>query len=247
MQTSGPLAGVREVVSLQLVCGFPARFMCVLQWVVAVSLAWRVRSLSVFVSWWRAWCWLVVSSGEVLSEFFSVGSGGNFPKPFAVLLNGALVVLVEVLPGPVCFCSAACCSVLSVGLSCLVVGLCILVKVLPMIALCRFWRRFFLGVLCVHFGPPLCCPYGSKCAVWLGCVLERFSQDGSWHFWWRFSPKLLRVVLCSWPCVWLLRWPAFLISRFQVSRLCRWDFVCLHGSDGLLCFPVPSVLSHMMV
>ncbi|MQL73513.1 hypothetical protein Taro_005850, partial [Colocasia esculenta] len=29
------------------------------------------------------------------------------------------------------------------------------------------------------------------CAVWLGCVLVRFSQDGSWRFWWRFSPKLL--------------------------------------------------------
>ncbi|MQM20306.1 hypothetical protein Taro_053323 [Colocasia esculenta] len=69
-------------------------------------------------------------------------------------------------------------------------GLCILVKVLPRIALCRFWRRFFPGVLRVRFGPPLCCPCGSKCAVWLGCVLVRFSQDGSWRFWWRFSPML---------------------------------------------------------
>ncbi|MQM19023.1 hypothetical protein Taro_052022, partial [Colocasia esculenta] len=94
-----------------------------------------------------------------------------------------------------CFCSSACCSVLSDSLCCLVVGLCILVKVLPRIALCYFWWRFFPGVLCVCFGPPLCCPCGSKCAIWLGCILVRFSQDGSWHFRWRFSPKLPDVVL----------------------------------------------------
>ncbi|MQL90506.1 hypothetical protein Taro_023088, partial [Colocasia esculenta] len=28
------------------------------------------------------------------------------------------------------------------------------------------------------------------CIVWLGCILVRFSQDVSWRFWWRFSPKL---------------------------------------------------------
>ncbi|MQM23652.1 hypothetical protein Taro_056719, partial [Colocasia esculenta] len=50
-----------------------------------------------------AWSWLVVSSGEVLPEFFSVGSGR---KPFVVVLNDALVVLVEVLPGPACVASA---------------------------------------------------------------------------------------------------------------------------------------------
>ncbi|MQL91722.1 hypothetical protein Taro_024339, partial [Colocasia esculenta] len=36
-----------------------------------------------------AWRWLVVSSGEVLPEFFSVGSGG---KLFAVVLNGVFVI-----------------------------------------------------------------------------------------------------------------------------------------------------------
>ncbi|MQM17607.1 hypothetical protein Taro_050580 [Colocasia esculenta] len=94
-----------------------------------------------------------------------------------------------------CSCSSTCCSVLSVSLCCLVVGLCILVKVLPKIALYRFWWRFFPGVLCVCFWPPLCWTCGSKYAVWFGCVLARFSQDGSWRFWWRFSPKLLCVVL----------------------------------------------------
>ncbi|MQM11606.1 hypothetical protein Taro_044511 [Colocasia esculenta] len=128
--------------------------------------------------------------------------------------------------------------------------LCILVKVLPRIALCRFWRRFFPGVLCVCFGPPLCCPCGLRCSVGLGCILVRFSQDGSWRFLWRFSPKLLRVVLmscrclpvglsvlqstwalsveglCPWPCVWLPRWPACLVSHFQVSWP-RWRDLCV--------------------
>ncbi|MQL99598.1 hypothetical protein Taro_032317 [Colocasia esculenta] len=53
-----------------------------------------------------ALCRLVVNSSEVLPEFFSVGSGGGE--------NGTLVVLVEVLPEPVCVASAICC-VLSVG------------------------------------------------------------------------------------------------------------------------------------
>ncbi|MQL95356.1 hypothetical protein Taro_028028 [Colocasia esculenta] len=91
------------------------------------------------------------------------------------------------------FCSSAYCGILFKILCRWVVGLCILVKVLPKIALYRFWQRFFPGVLCVYFGPPLCCSCGSKCAVWLGCVLVRFSQDGSWRFRGRFSPKL--------PCV----------------------------------------------
>ncbi|MQM15452.1 hypothetical protein Taro_048397 [Colocasia esculenta] len=106
--------------------------------------------------------------------------------------NGALVVLVEVLLGPACFASA----VLLTAVSFLMVrvvwsfGSCILVKVLPRIALCRFWRRFFPGVLCVRFGPPLCCPCDSKCAVWLGRVLVRFSQDSSWHFLVEVLPKI---------------------------------------------------------
>ncbi|MQM09004.1 hypothetical protein Taro_041863 [Colocasia esculenta] len=35
-------------------------------------------------------------------------------------------------------------------------------QVLPR-TLCHFWWRFFPGVLCVRFGPPLCCPCSSKC------------------------------------------------------------------------------------
>ncbi|MQL96195.1 hypothetical protein Taro_028867, partial [Colocasia esculenta] len=36
--------------------------------------------------------------------------------------------------------------------------LCMLVKVLPRIALCRFWWRFFPGVLCVCFGATVVLP-----------------------------------------------------------------------------------------
>ncbi|MQM14013.1 hypothetical protein Taro_046941 [Colocasia esculenta] len=141
-------------------------------------------------------------------------------------------------------------------------GLCILVKVLPRIALCRFWWRFFLGVLRVCFGPPLCCSYDSKCAVWLCRILVRFSQDGSWCFLVEVLPKAVSCcfgcrcslslcgdelslfpvglyllqsawalsvkVLSPWPCVWLPRWPACLVVRFQVSRPRWWD----------LCVPV---------
>ncbi|MQM09907.1 hypothetical protein Taro_042790 [Colocasia esculenta] len=115
--------------------------------------------------------------------------------------SGALVVLVEVLPGPACVVSA----VLLAAVFSLMVrvvwsfGLCNLVKVLPRIAL-----------------------------VASGGGSPRTALSA---FWWRFSPRLLRVVLvvsawgfsvkvlCAWPCVWLLRWPACLVDHFQVSRL----------------------------
>ncbi|MQM09400.1 hypothetical protein Taro_042269 [Colocasia esculenta] len=166
--------------------------------------------------------------------------------------SGALVVLVEILPGPACVASA----VLLVAVFSLMVrvvwsfGLCILVKVLPRIALRRFWWRFFPGVLRVCFGPPLRCSCGSKCAVWLGCVLVRFSQDSSWHFLVEVLPKsawaLSVKVLCPWPCVWLPRWPACLVSRFQVSRLRWWD--CVSPWLGWFAsFFVPHVLLQIVV
>ncbi|MQL77267.1 hypothetical protein Taro_009673, partial [Colocasia esculenta] len=100
-------------------------------------------------------------------------------------------------------------------------GLCILMKVLPRIALCRFWWRFFPGVLRVCFGPPLCCPCGSKCAVWLGCVPERFSQNSSWHFWWRFSLKLPCTL-----CVPVARVVCFVLAPGVLSQMVvsvSWD------------------------
>ncbi|MQL93062.1 hypothetical protein Taro_025697 [Colocasia esculenta] len=105
--------------------------------------------------------------------------------------SGALVVLVEVLPGPAFVASAVVLTAVSFLMVCVIwsFGLCILVKVLPRISLCRFWWRFFPGVLRVCFGPLLCCPCDSKCAVWLGRVLVRFSQDGSWRFLVEVLPK----------------------------------------------------------
>ncbi|MQM12595.1 hypothetical protein Taro_045514 [Colocasia esculenta] len=97
--------------------------------------------------------------------------------------------------GLCCFCSSAGCSILS-DVSCSLViwvvhsgegssqdhPLSLLVEVLPRSALRSLRATVVL-------------PCGSKCVVWLGCVLVRISQDGSWRFWWRFSPRLLRVVL----------------------------------------------------
>ncbi|MQM05788.1 hypothetical protein Taro_038602 [Colocasia esculenta] len=105
------------------------------------------------------------------------GSGGGSPRT-----------------GLCCFCSSACCGVLSNGPCRWVVHpgegssqdrpLSLLVEVLPRSALCLFRAT-------------VCCPCGLKCVVWLSCVLVRFSQDGSWRFWWRFSPKLFRAVWLS--------------------------------------------------
>ncbi|MQL96371.1 hypothetical protein Taro_029043 [Colocasia esculenta] len=75
--------------------------------------------------------------------------------------NGALVVLVEVLPGPACVASA----VLLAAVFSLMVrvvwsfGLCVLVKVLPRISPYRFWWRFFPGVLGVCLGYRYVAPF----------------------------------------------------------------------------------------
>ncbi|MQM07216.1 hypothetical protein Taro_040050 [Colocasia esculenta] len=100
---------------------------------------------------------------RVLPEFFSVGSGGSE--------SDALVVLVEVLPGPACVASTVLLAAVFSLMARVVrlVGSCILVKVLPRIALCRFWWRFFLGVL----------------------------HDSSWRFWWSQGVVPLAVRLAA--------------------------------------------------
>ncbi|MQM10244.1 hypothetical protein Taro_043141, partial [Colocasia esculenta] len=249
MRTSGPLAVVREVGSLQLVSeresieickevhGFPARFVCMLQWVavVAESLAWRVRSLGVFVSWWHswrwtrwqwsfpcsvcrvaslverydtclwllsAWCWLVVSSSEVLSESFSVGSGGSEGLRCAVGLAG---MFWRIFPER-CFGGSGGGSSQDRPLS-------FLVEVLLRSALCSFRATVVLPLwfeVCrlvgLHSGDVL---PGRLLAL----LVEAFPVK----------------VWCPWLCVWLLRWPGCLIVCFRVSRLRLWDFVCPHG------------------
>ncbi|MQL71953.1 hypothetical protein Taro_004308 [Colocasia esculenta] len=123
-----------------------------------------------------ALCWLVVSSGEVLLEFFSVGFDGSFPEPF-------VVVLVRVSPRTVpCSFSQNC-------------ALVVLVEVLS-------------GLACVVSALLLAAVFSLKCAVWLGCVLVRFSQDVSWSFWWsqgvvplavRLAAALASLSRCSFP------------------------------------------------
>ncbi|MQL77734.1 hypothetical protein Taro_010158 [Colocasia esculenta] len=75
-------------------------------------------------------------------------------------------------------------------------ALMVLVEVLPRIALCRFWWRFFPGVLWVRFRPPLCCSCGSKRAVLLGCVLlvSSFVSKFSRPCWWTLCVPVARVV-----------------------------------------------------
>ncbi|MQL69157.1 hypothetical protein Taro_001453 [Colocasia esculenta] len=153
-----------------------------------------------------ALCWLVVNSGELLPEFFSVGSCGSKVFPEQCLGGsggGSPRTCLRY------FCSSARCSVFSDGPCCWPFRLCVLVK------------RFFPGVLSVHFRLPLCCPCGLKCVVWLGYVLVRFSQDGSWRFWWRFSTEL--------PCV-VLVVAALSLSVGMSCRCCRLDCLC----DSLL-------------
>ncbi|MQL72955.1 hypothetical protein Taro_005283 [Colocasia esculenta] len=110
----------------------------------------------------RAWCPGFVehawSKEEVFFPTRRALRGSGFSQ------SGALVVLVEVLPGPACVASAVLLAAVFSLMVCVLWswGLCILVKVLPRIALCCFWRRFFPGVLCVHFGPLLSCPCDSN-------------------------------------------------------------------------------------
>ncbi|MQM01948.1 hypothetical protein Taro_034712, partial [Colocasia esculenta] len=114
--------------------------------------------------------------------------------------NGALVVLVEVLPGPACVASAV---LLAAVFS---------LMVLPKAASCYFGCRCSLS---------LCGDELSLFPVGLSLLQSA----------WVLSVK----VLCPWPYVWLLRWPACLVVRFQVFSAVLADFVCPRGSGGLLC------------
>ncbi|MQL84977.1 hypothetical protein Taro_017503 [Colocasia esculenta] len=140
--------------------------------------------------------------------------------------NGALVVLVEVLPGPACVASAVLLAAVFSLMVCVLWswGLCILVKVLPRIALCRFWWRFspkLLRVISVVAALSLCRDELSLLPVGL------FALQSAW--------ALPVKASCAWPCIWLLRWPACLVVRFQVFSAVLADFVCPRGSGGLLC------------
>ncbi|MQL79970.1 hypothetical protein Taro_012422 [Colocasia esculenta] len=127
----------------------------------AVAARLALDSLAVVFLVWRT---LASQSSEVLLEFFSIGSGGSE--------NGALVVLVEVLPGLACVASAVLLAVVF-SLMVRIVWVVLSGEAPSQDRSLSFWRRFFPEVFYVRFGLPLGCPCGSKCAVWLGCILHR--------------------------------------------------------------------------
>ncbi|MQM06133.1 hypothetical protein Taro_038953 [Colocasia esculenta] len=87
-----------------------------------------------------ALCWLVVSSGEVeVHRLVALCSSEVSQNPFVVVLNGALVVLVEVLSGPACIASAV-----------------LLAVVFSLKFSCAIWIGYVLARFCnvAHFSDP---------------------------------------------------------------------------------------------
>ncbi|MQL98203.1 hypothetical protein Taro_030905, partial [Colocasia esculenta] len=167
-----------------------------------------------------------------------------------------------------CSCSSACCIVLSDGLCCLVDGLCVLVKVLPKIALlsllvevlprsalCLFWATVVLPLwfevcrlVALRSGKVL----PGRLLALLVDVLPKDASDelsllpgglSVLQSAWALQVK----VWCTWPCVWLLRWLACLVARFQVFSAVLVDFVCPQGAGGLPRFLASYVLAQMVV
>ncbi|MQL93877.1 hypothetical protein Taro_026515 [Colocasia esculenta] len=133
----------------------------------AVAARSALDSLAVVFLVWRTLA-SQSSSGEVLLEFFSVGSGGNE--------SGALVVLVEVLPGLACVASTA---LLAIVFSLMVrvvwsFGLCILVKATVVLLLwfevCRLVGLRSGEVLPEQLLAPLVevLPKAAMCSWWSG-------------------------------------------------------------------------------
>ncbi|MQM02229.1 hypothetical protein Taro_035000 [Colocasia esculenta] len=141
-----------------------------------------------------------------------------------------------VLPGPACVVSA----VLLVAVSSLMFrvvwsfGSCILVKVLPKIALLsllvevlpRSALRSFRATVVLFLWFEVCRLVGPRSGEVLpGRLLALFgggSAQGCFVLFWlsllslSYAWALSVKVSCPWLCVWLLHWPACLVSRFQV-------------------------------
>ncbi|MQM04094.1 hypothetical protein Taro_036890 [Colocasia esculenta] len=155
-----------------------------------------------------------------------------------------------------CFCSSAGCSILSDVSCCLVVWvvhsgegssqdhpMSLLVEVLPRSAL----RSFRATVVW---------PCGSKCVVWLGCVLVRFSQDGSWRFGGVPEPRSgVRREAAAWPgcgVVCVVRFCGRLVSPFAgveagatlASKACGLRVPLLAASGGGLVVVVVTTFPH---
>ncbi|MQL86861.1 hypothetical protein Taro_019390, partial [Colocasia esculenta] len=134
------------------------------------------------VFWLRCIAWLPCVL-VMFSRTVCCGLDEDFSQDYLVF-NGALVVLVEVIPGPACIASA----VLLAAVFSLMVrvvwpfGLCVLVKVLPRIAPCHVWWRTALSAF--GEGSPQSCPV-SRCGaltVCLAVVLARLSSCSFFEF-----------------------------------------------------------------
>ncbi|MQL89479.1 hypothetical protein Taro_022053 [Colocasia esculenta] len=173
-----------------------------------------------------AWCWLVVSSCEVLLEFFSVGSGGSEGLRYAASV-GLARAFWRVFPER--------CLGDSGG-----------VKILPRIALCRSWQRFFQGVLSVR---RLLAPLvevltkSASCVVPLAVCLAVALASSSCSSFPCFSvarvglrvPVVQMVASFFAPCVlsqmvvWELLWFSLLVRQSRCFVFCA-----LHGADVMV-------------
>ncbi|MQM13523.1 hypothetical protein Taro_046448 [Colocasia esculenta] len=204
-----PVEGVSTLLAAPLLLGCVLSLLCVspcvpvrcardaeLSRCLACCVAPLVERCNTYLWLLSAWCWLVVSSSEVLLEFFSVGSG---------LFRAR-------------FC---CCGATSGFEVCCWLGWCVLEGFSQNDALVVLVESCFVLFWLSLLSLSLCEDELSLFPVGLSLLQSA----------WAFSVK----VLCPWPCVWLLHWPACLVVRFQVFSAVLADFVCPCGLGGLLC------------
>ncbi|MQM17199.1 hypothetical protein Taro_050167, partial [Colocasia esculenta] len=213
---------------------------------VRVVVSQRLREPTCGVAFTGAGLWSaepveVVNSGEVLPEFFSVGSGGSEVSSelegFSV--SGIAFVLVEVFRYVEVHRLVALCSgdVFPDRLVVVLVRLA-LRTVLGLTVSWWFWWRFSQNQFVLLL---LAAMFFSRLAMCFGRLLGLRSGNVSWRFWWRFSTKLSGVVLAVVAlslCGDELSLLPVGLSAFSLlghfSQLHWWDFVCPYGR--VVCF-----------
>ncbi|MQL82046.1 hypothetical protein Taro_014514 [Colocasia esculenta] len=205
----GPSTLWRSEVVMLVVCSFPIWFVCVLQ--VDCSCCYVACVASVVARCVHAMvAQLAMDSLAVVFPMWRTVAGKSRRSVLGSLRHLSVVVVGLVLADCELWCIAWLPCVLGLRYAVDLAG--------------AFWWVF--PELCLGGsggGPSQDHPlsFRAECAVWLGCVLVRFSQDGSWRFWWRFSPKLLRVV--------------FVLVSLFVSKF-------LDCAGGTSCIPVVRVV-----
>ncbi|MQM18289.1 hypothetical protein Taro_051277, partial [Colocasia esculenta] len=186
-----------------------------------------------------ALCWLVVNSCKLLPEFFSVGSGGSenglllsgwLVRSCGFSQSGALVVLVEVLPGPACVASEVLLAAVF-SLMVRVVGrlgrlLALLVEVLPKAAfVCGAFDRMsgrgagqVVSLIVIEF---LSCAGGTSCVP----VVEWFAS---------FLVPYVLFQMVVWRASWVFGW--LCLSWDVVTFMAKASFRCVFCLYLNLCF-----------